>query len=288
MNRSITVGLDGSAESVAAARWAAQEAGVRGRPLLLVHCEEWSSPAGLPASGSDVRERWAQALLLEAFDVLHEAHPRLEIGWRSVDGPPAASLAGMAPGAEMLVLGSRGLGTLSGYVLGSVGLAVIRATERPVVLVRRTHESSGASCADRPVLVAVDVDRPCDALFAFAFEEAASRGCPLIALHSRPAPLSMGSGAGFGPEVTAEISSRARAGLQDVLKPWRDRFPAVAVEARAAIGRAAVQILEAGAGAGLIVVGRRVRGAPAGARIGPVTHAVVHHAPAPVVVIAHP
>jgi nucleotide-binding universal stress UspA family protein len=290
MNQSIAVGLDGSAESVSAAHWAAQEALLHDRPLLLVHCEEWSSPANLPAAGSDVRKRWAEALLLDAFSSLHEAYPQLEIGMRSIDGPPAASLAGIAPTAEMLVLGSRRLGTLTGCVLGSVGLAAIRATERPVVLVGKAEEGSGVqgSSANRPIVVAIDISRPSGALLAFAFEEATSRGCTLIALHSWPTPPLLGSGAAFDPEVTAEISSRVRATLAGELKPWRNRFPAVPVEARATIGRAAVQILEAGVDASLVVVGRRIRRSSAGARIGPVTHAVLHHAAAPVVVIAHP
>jgi nucleotide-binding universal stress UspA family protein len=39
--------------------------------------------------------------------------------------------------------------------------------------------------------------------------------------------------------------------------------------------------------ASLVVVGRRVRHHPSGAHIGPVTHAVLHHATAPVAVVAH-
>lgn len=287
MDQSIVVGLDGSAESVSAAHWAAREALLRNQSLLLVHAEEWLSHAG-PAAGAQARRQWAEALLLDAANVLREVHPRLHFSTRSINGPPAASLAEVAPTAEMLVLGSRGLGTLSGYILGSVGLAAIRATERPVVLVRRSEEAKLASQghhASRPVVVGID--RPHDALLSFAFDEAAQRGCLLRVIHSWSPPPLFGSGTAYDPEVAERITSRVTAKLGDVLVSWRDRYPAVPVEVRAAIGRPVDQILQAGTDAGVVVVGRHVRTASIGAYIGPVTHAVLHHAAAPVAVIAH-
>ncbi|WP_406415989.1 universal stress protein [Streptomyces sp. NBC_00873] len=44
MSQRIAVGLDGSAESVAAAHWGAREALLRDAPLNLVHAEEWFTP----------------------------------------------------------------------------------------------------------------------------------------------------------------------------------------------------------------------------------------------------
>ncbi|EDX20523.1 conserved hypothetical protein [Streptomyces sp. Mg1] len=52
-------------------------------------------------------------------------------------------------------------------------------------------------------------------------------------------------------------------------------------------GHAAWQLVESGSEAGLIIVGRRIRRSSVGAHIGPITHAVLHHARAPVAVIAH-
>uniref|UniRef100_UPI0037D9C254 universal stress protein n=1 Tax=Streptomyces sp. C11-1 TaxID=3444503 RepID=UPI0037D9C254 len=48
---------------------------------------------------------------------------------------------------------------------------------------------------------------------------------------------------------------------------------------------AATQLVDSGREAGLTVVGRRVRGSSLGTRIGPVAHAVLHHARTPVVVV---
>ncbi|KOU22782.1 hypothetical protein ADK51_19265 [Streptomyces sp. WM6368] len=55
-------------------------------------------------------------------------------------------------------------------------------------------------------------------------------------------------------------------------------------ESRAAARWAA---LAASSGAALVVVGRRIRRPAVGARIGPLTHAVMHHATSPVAVVAH-
>ncbi|MFC4466919.1 universal stress protein, partial [Streptomyces xiangluensis] len=46
-------------------------------------------------------------------------------------------------------------------------------------------------------------------------------------------------------------------------------------------------LVDVSSGASLVVVGRRIRRNPFGTHIGPVTHAVLHHATAPVAVVAH-
>lgn len=290
MNQRIVVGLDGSTESVAAAHWAAREALLRDAPLHLVHAEEWFSPLNIPAARSDLRRQWAQSLLLEASKELMEKHPRLDIGTESFDGQPADSLASATASAGMLVLGSRGLGTLRGFVLGSVGMAVIHAVEEPVVLVRATEDvlpHAEGRHLDRDVVVGVDIGRPCDALLAFAFDEASRRGCTLHALHSWMLPPLAGSGSAYNPEVNAQIAQRMRTGLDDVLKPWRDRYPGVSLDAQVMVGHASEQLLETGSEAGLVVVGRRLRRSSIGTHIGPITHAILHHSTAPVAVIAH-
>ncbi|MCX5309125.1 universal stress protein [Streptomyces sp. NBC_00160] len=290
MNDRIVAGLDGSTESLAAARWAAREGLLRGLPLHLVHAEEWSSPRDLPMPTSDVRRHWAQALLNETADELRASHPGLEVGIRSIDGRPAAELASVAVGANMIVLGSRGLGTVTGFVLGSVGMAVIQATVRPVVMVRASEDAvphPDGRHAARELLAGVDISRPCDALLAFAFEEAARRACALHVLHSWSLPPLVGYGAAYDPRVHAQLEMSAEASLHDVLAPWRDKYPDVGVISRASLGHAATELIRMGAEAGLIVVGRRIRRSSIGAHIGPVTHAVLHHAKAPVAVIAH-
>ncbi|MGC5005380.1 universal stress protein [Streptomyces sp. NBC_00353] len=290
MNQRIVVGLDGTTESVAASHWAAREALLRGAPLHLVHAEEWSAPPAIPAASSDVRRQWTEALLREAYDELREEHPQLDITTEAFDGRPADSLVGVAASAGMLVLGSRGLSTLTGFVLGSVGMAVIQATERPIVLVRAAEDATPhvhGRHMDRDIVVGIDISRPCDDLLAFAFDEASRRACTLHALHSWMLPPLVGSGSAYNPEVNAQITQSLNTGLDNMLKPWREKYPTVDIDAQVTVGRASEQLLETGSEAGLIVVGRRIRRSSIGVHIGPITHAILHHATAPVAVIAH-
>ncbi|MFB6941408.1 MULTISPECIES: universal stress protein [unclassified Streptomyces] len=290
MNQRIVVGIDGSAESAAAAHWAAREALLRNAPLLLVHAEEWFSPLSIPAARSDARRQWAQALLRKASEKLREEHPQLDISAESFDGRPADSLASAAASAGMLVLGSRGLGTLTGFVLGSVGMAVLHTVEEPTVLVRATEDAvphARGEHSDRDIVVGIDIGRPCDALLTFAFDEAARRGCTLHALHSWMLPPLAGSGSAYSPEVNAQIAQNMSTGLDDMLKPWRDMYPTVGLDAQVMVGHASEQLLKTGSEAGLVVVGRRIRRSSIGTHIGPITHAILHHSTAPVAVVAH-
>ena len=52
-----------------------------------------------------------------------------------VDDDPADALVGLAAGAALLVVGSRGLGSFRGMLLGSVSHAVLREATVPVIVV---------------------------------------------------------------------------------------------------------------------------------------------------------
>ncbi|AVZ77824.1 universal stress protein [Streptomyces lunaelactis] len=290
----MTVGLDGSPESLAAAAWAAREALLREVPLHLVHAEEWPTTAAVPMAGPEVQQRWADKVLADAADELRERHPGLEMTTRRLSGRPAAALPIEAADAEMLVLGSRGLGSIMGFLIGSVGMATVSATEQPVVLVRAPkHQGkeprTGSGDAEQPdtasayrdVVVGLDISQSCDKLLAFAFDEAARRGCTLRAVHGWTLPLVYS----YAPML--EVGRQVEQALSDMLLPWRQKFPSVQVVERALIGSPAQQLVYSAADADLVVVGRRLRRAPLGAHIGPVAHAVMHHSAAPVAVVPH-
>ncbi|MEU5293772.1 universal stress protein [Streptomyces umbrinus] len=306
MPRNVTAGLDGSPESLAAADWAAREALLRDMPLRLVHAREWEpyayAPLGgvsVPRSVSDAHRDWAAHMPREAESRLARRYPGLRIGTDSMAEKPVPALLAAAEDAEVLVLGSRGLNGVSGFLLGSVALAVVARTARPVVLVRAgeraedEHLPDGAGVAStvtpyRDVVLGLDLRNPDDKVIEFAFDAASRRAANLRVLHGWSLPVSSrGYGGIVDPEYDAELTARVRHELSDVLRPWRAKFPGVEVNEQTVIGGAGSHLVDASRDAALVVVGRRTRNAQFGTHIGPVAHAVLHHATAPVAVVPH-
>ena len=300
MVRTVVAGLDGSAESRAGAEWAAREAKLRGLPLKLVHVwEPVPEPmAQAPLLGAETQQQWSERIPREAADGLRLRHPGVDVSMEQISGRPGAVLTREAQDAELLVLGSRGLSGIGGFLVGSVGQAVVAHAERPVVLVRAGEQAADEHAADpvgipsaaapfRPVVLGLDTDSPDGAVIEFAFDAAARRGSALRAVHGWNPPPYYAYGIPVDQELHAELTRQQAAALTEVLRPWRQKFPAVEVVEESRWGSPANHLVDASREASLVVVGRRIRRGPLGAHIGPVTHAVLHHATAPVAVVAH-
>ncbi|NUK23141.1 universal stress protein [Streptomyces lunaelactis] len=313
MTRTVTVGLDGSPEGHAAAEWAAREAKMRGLPLRLVNVWEPVPPlARAPLLGEETQQHWAERSEMgaptaggrgriprEAAEALRLSHPDVEITVEQLSGRPGEVLPGAVEDAELLALGSRGLSGFGGYLVGSVGLAVVAKCERPVVLVRAGEQAAdehtpdpdgtaSATISYRPVVLGIDTSSPDDAVIAFAFDAAVRRDTALHVVHGWSLSPYFAYGLPADPRLNAQLAADEATILAEVLRPWRKKFPAVEVVELSRSGKAADHLVDASRDALLVVVGRRIRRSPFGTHIGPVTHAVLHHATAPVVVIPHP
>ncbi|MFI9100993.1 universal stress protein [Streptomyces fildesensis] len=288
MKHHVTVGIDGSLESRAAAMWGAREASLREVPLRLVHAVEWPMSPAIPRLGRESADRWADEALTEASEDVRRRYPGLEITIRCLSGRPAAALAAEATDAGLLVLGSRGLGGLVGFFVGSVGMSTLAATETPVALVRPPREAGDTEPAGYgEIVVGVDIHEAADKVLSFAFEEAARRKCALRAVHGWKLPPAYEYIPFFDPDNERDIGRSVTQMLDDMLKPWRDKFPSVRADSQAFMGPAGSRLVQASVGADLVIVGRHLRRSPLGTHLGPVAHAVLHHATAPVAVIAH-
>ncbi|WP_453081540.1 universal stress protein [Streptomyces naganishii] len=140
MPRNVTVGVDGSPESRAAAEGAAREAGLLGLPLRVVHA--WQPVVQAPLLGVEASRDQAEHMLREVGESLRLRHSRIQVNIEYRTGRPVEALCEAASEAELLVLGSRALGGVSGFVLGSVGLSVAAHAKRPVVFVRAAPRGS--------------------------------------------------------------------------------------------------------------------------------------------------
>ncbi|MFD7687540.1 universal stress protein [Streptomyces sp. NPDC059781] len=285
----VVVGVDGSAESLAAAEWAAGEAVRSGRSLRLLHVRSWRPSQGGPENAGAAERHLARRVLRQAEERVLAVCPGVRVYDEQVEGPASAALIEAVGDAELLALGSRGLGRITGLLAGSVALGVVAEAPRPVVLVRADGAGEGLGGAGRrDVVLGVDVTEPCDEVIEFAFEAARTRGRRLRAVHAwrAPDPLTLGAG-----EVGL-VSDPQRAGewlgfLSAVLQVWRDKYPDVEVLESVVRGKPADALTKAASGAELLVVGHRLTDRPGMPRTGPVTHAVIHHVTCPVAVVPH-
>ncbi|WP_328499278.1 universal stress protein [Streptomyces sp. NBC_00414] len=295
----VIAGVDGSAESFAAAEWAAREAVRRERPLLLLHARNWHprQADGEPANAAG--RQLARRVLRRAEEHVRRACPAALLSDEQVEGPATAALLSAADRADLLVLGSRGLSGFTGFLVGSVALGVVAKAPRPVVLVRAGEEArdehlpaEDGSASDRTgyrdVVLGLDAGDPGDEVIEFAFEAARLRGARLRVLYVWQAPSALELGPGDVALADEPQQAREWKGfLSAVLQVWRDKYPEVEVVECVPQGKASTALVRAASAAGLLVVGHRLAERPVGPRTGPVTHAVIHHVGCPVAVVPH-
>jgi nucleotide-binding universal stress UspA family protein len=134
----IVVGVDGSESAEDALRWAVGQAKLTGATVEAVYA--WDPGAlvslGMPpfldwAKLRDAAETRPKELVRHA---LGEERP-VRIVTKMVTGNPAEALVDSSAHADLLVVGSRGLGGLRGMLLGSVGHHCAAHSHCPVVIV---------------------------------------------------------------------------------------------------------------------------------------------------------
>ncbi|MEU7430048.1 universal stress protein [Streptomyces sp. ISID311] len=292
----ITVGLDGSPESLAAAHWAADEADRRQSVLRLLHAWILLAAEAPDTPADRDQNAGARQIVRRARDEVRTRHPGLQIIEDLVGSEAEAALLQAAAESQMLVLGSRALGVWESYVLGDVSLDVVGRAKGPVILVRagdrakppgqeRADDSTSAS--DARVVVGLGLRGPCERLLAFAFDAAASRGLPLQAVHGRPLPVHAYTPWGIDPDAEKELTKEADIELRDAIRPWCERFPEVLVQQTVLPESPTRALVQTVFGAELLAVGRRLHRPLLAPRVGPVAHAAIHHVACPVAVVPH-
>ena len=142
----IVVGVDGSQISLRALAWAAREACLRGAILEVVHATFLCRDAMELEAVAPLKAReWA--ILDEAVAKAGAQAPGLVVVARAVDPPAADALVNISKDADLLVVGSRGLGLFKEFALGSVSEDCVRLAQCPLVIIGpRTLQ--GAMVAD--------------------------------------------------------------------------------------------------------------------------------------------
>ncbi|SCL46489.1 Nucleotide-binding universal stress protein, UspA family [Micromonospora citrea] len=285
----VVVGVDGSAAALDAVRVAAREAAQRQRPLRVVHAFIWplipNAPLdAVPGAPADAGLRnQAERYVAEAVAEAGKVAPDVAVTGAVVDGAATPVMLDESREAALMVLGHRGLGGFAGLLIGSVTVQVSAHALCPVLVVR------GEERADGPVLVGVDGSECSMEAVGFAFEEASRRGAPLLAVQAwlYPTPVGPGDILPLVYDLDAYAAEQERT-LAESLAGFAERYPDVPVRHRLVRGTPARVLVEESKAAQLTVVGARGRGPLSGLLLGSVSHAVLHHAHSPLVIVRHP
>lgn len=272
----ILVGYDGSRCSERALSWAAREA--RARAVRLTVCHAWGA-GGIPPADETVlafARRGGAEVLARGVRLAQAAMGNGLVAPLLADGPAAAVLCENSSRAAMVVLGSRGTGCgVPGLLLGSV-VSQVAAYAPSLVVVERGHWRPAGGYLPGPVAAGTDGSPDSLAALRFAFEEAALRAAPLLAVCA----LADGPGVLGGERQ-----------LQDDADSQVDRLekvhPEVTVLRQITDSGPLHALLAAAQDAQLLVVGRRGLGGVRGMRLGSVGQGVLQHASCPVAVVGH-
>ncbi|MEV1147543.1 universal stress protein, partial [Micromonospora sp. NPDC049799] len=224
----------------------------------------------------------AERYVAEAVAEATKVSPEVAVTGAVVDGAATPVLVTESREAALVVLGSRGLGGFAGLLIGSVTLRVSAHAACPVLVVR------GEARADGPVVVGVDGSELSTEAVAFAFEEAAHRGAPLVAVHAWLYPTPVGPG-DILPLVydLNDFGEQEERALAESVTGFTERYPDVPVRHRLVRGTPARVLVEESEKAQLVVVGASGVGALGGLLLGSVSHAVLHHAHCPLAIVRH-
>ncbi|HTW17226.1 MAG TPA: universal stress protein [Nocardioides sp.] len=284
----VVVGVDGSEGAARAVRWAATEADLTRRPLVLVHAWTLQGGTWLDQAGIDHREvakaikADAEQLVRTVRDEVLAVRPHLTVHELVVQADAREAFEELSRTASMVVVGSRGRGPVRSLLLGSVSVAVSRQSHCPVVVVR-----PGIEQATGGILVGVDGTPASQPALELAFREASLRELPLTVVHcfwdAQVATLPAHQVPDDAMAAYADLELMVAASMSGL----REKYPDVQVERVLWRGLVDEALVAASGGRDLTVVGlRRTNGLRSLIRV-PVAPAVVERADGAVAVVPH-
>lgn len=268
------VGVDGSAHSVSAVRWAARDASMHNETLTLL--------AVLPRDDLSVRTepavRQLRALRRDnAARLLEQARQVAEDSVRGcrrpvvetqfVFGGPVGALAAASGESRMVVVGRGCQGTVESHLLGSVAEGL---TDHGVCPVAVIPSELSEAYRHAPILLGVDDSPASESAIAIAFDEASRRRAPLTAIHAS--------------RSRAVRDATPGTVLSEQLAGWRERYPDVVLTTATVAPDARAWLEEHAEGAQMIVVGTHRRRALARMVHGSVSRALARVARIPLVI----
>ena len=282
----IVVGVDGSRSSNQALAWAVDQAVAERRALTLVHAISAVTPAFTDAA-IVYPEGARQAITEAGHEVLAAARAEVERRAPAVEvhevfrlEDPREVLLGLSRDASLVVVGSRGRGKVRSLLLGSVGVAVVRHAESPVVV----HRPGNRGLVRNGIVVGADGTEDSRVVLEFAYHQAAVRGLPLTVLQCFGDVGGESVGGYVVPAAAVDLESE-RLLLAESIAGMAEKYPEVSVHCKLARGLPQEALVRIGERMDLIVVGAHQAGRLTQLLFGAVSTAVVEHATSPVAVV---
>ena len=284
---SIVVGVDGSADAARAVTWAAQEASLEHRPLVLLHALDTTWQA------VDV---WRTNSLADTFETRHLTqlaaratvdaaaqgvrltYPDLEVIASVVDLDPRQALIAASRTAHLLLVGSRGRGPVRGLLLGSVSVATAQLATCPVVVCRHRR----GQLATHGIIVGTDGSPASAPVLDFAFRQASLHLAPLTVMHCYWDAV--GAGALRRPDASTSAEETQRR-LAEAVAGYAETYPDVELRVELATGLVDQVLAGTAPESDLLVVGRHHRSARGRVVHGSMAATVVQHAAGTVAVV---
>ena len=241
----VVVGVDGSPESVEAARYAADEAAARGVELLVVHAYAVGPTRDLPTTAAS--RAAAQRLVDDALSHVPVA-ATTQVRTIVTVAPAPALLTSLADEAVLLVLGRHRVDPAGGRPAGPVASAVAAEARCPVVVVPAGWSRSVARDAHLgpgPVVVGTTDKASGTSVLRLAYDEAELRQASVLILHASTA----------AEPATGLRAMSARTTAEFVAGQSLDH-PDVAVDYRYVPGETLLALVDLSSRARLMVLGR--------------------------------
>jgi nucleotide-binding universal stress UspA family protein len=265
----IVVGVDGSVGARTALLWAVDECRLRRRTLLIVHAPDGAAVATAGAPSPRALDEFGERLLGAHAAAASARQPGVAVTTMLSHEPAADTLVVLSGDADLLVVGTHGLGGNLASILGSVSHRVAPHAHCPVAVVPDQPVLNGGGAPASRLVVGVSATVSGRAALEFALEEAVRRDATVVAVRA-------------GHESAAV--NRAAVLPRD-LAPLLERYPGARVEPDLVTAEPAEALLAAARDAVLLVVGCHHSDDRWSTRLGPVPSAILHRVPCPVVVV---
>ncbi len=282
---SIVVGVDGSPAARRALAWAIDQVVCERRPITLVHAvgpqgRVWMDQAGFDTRiGLEHMQTSSQRLLAEARAEVARRAPEVDVHEILRVADPRDVLLDLSRDAAMIVVGSRGRGRVRSLLLGSVGVAVTRHAECPVIVLRPGNQG----LVRNGILVGADCSEHSGSTLEFAYRQASVRGLPLTVVHC----LWDAFAAAVEPRLVVDAGAveAQRLLLAESVAGMTEKFPDVPVRTEIARGLADASLVTMSQRMDMVVVGSHHGGPFSGLVRGSVAASVVEHATCAVAVV---